>query len=391
MHVNFTMYDCTRTGGSMTFMEIGERLISKGYKVTITTLDEALVETSKGFKPTHLLNSLIDFIPVSLDIPIQVIDYFIKNQPEYVSNFYRFEIEQRPDLINFVIAVAELIKATPYCDINVATYFPTAFAVDQSKKSQVKFYYMQHYEPLCVKNKNFSWLAEQSYNLPLNKIANCSWLQSMVKSYNKSDSILINNSVKSESFYPMNIKRFDNPTIISLGKSIVEWKGLQDLSEAMFLVQKEFSNVELVLYGSENRSKIDFPHKYIMKPSYDELRELYNRAHVAVCPSWYESFPAPPLEAMGCGTPIITTKIGVEDYAVDGENSLIIEPKSPNELANNIIRILKDERLRDKIIAGGLKTFKKFSWDKTTDKIETLFLDSLKNNQKCRPIKILGK
>jgi glycosyltransferase involved in cell wall biosynthesis len=391
MHVNFTLYGCARTGGSMTFMELGERLIQRGHKVTITTLNDCLIETQNGFKPDYLLDSNIQFIPVSIDIPFEIVQYFINTQSEYQLIFQKFEMDKRPHLMQFAVPTAELIKFTPTCDINVATYFPTAFAVNECKKTQLKFYYMQHYEALCVPPGDFSWLAEQSYLLPLNKISNCSWLQSTVKKIHKADSYLINNSCKSECFYSMNLDKFENPTILALGKTSIPWKGLQELDEALFLVQKEIPNIQLLLYGSEENPNIRFPHKYIMKPSYDELRELYNKSHVAICPSWYESFPAPPLEAMGCGTPIITTKIGVEDYAVNEVNSLIIEPKSPSQIKDAVIRIFKDNELKNKIIDNGFKTFKDFSWDKTTDKLETLFLNELKNNQKCRPIKILGK
>jgi glycosyltransferase involved in cell wall biosynthesis len=391
MHVNFILYGCARTGGSMTFMEIGKRLIQKGHKVTITTLNDCLVETENGFKPNYEIDSPIEFIPVPVNIPLEIVQYFANFQSEYKSIFQKFEINKRPHLIQFAVPIAELIKATPQCDINIATYFPTSFAVSESKIAELKFYYMQHYEALCVRPGDFSWLAEQSYSLPLNKISNCSWLQSIVKKIHKADSYLINHSAKSEYFYPMNLEKFENPTILSLGKTIMFWKGLQELDEALFLIQKEIPNIQLLLYGSEKTLNIRFPHKYIMKPSYDELRELYNKSHVVVCPSWYESFPAPPLEAMGCGTPMITTKIGVEDYAINEVNSLVIEPKSPTQIKDAVIRIFKDNELKNKIINGGLKTFKEFSWDKTTDKLEALFLDKLKNNQKCRPIKILGK
>jgi glycosyltransferase involved in cell wall biosynthesis len=99
---------------------------------------------------------------------------------------------------------------------------------------------------------------------------------------------------------------------------------------------------------------------------------------VLVSASWYESFPLPPLEAMACGLPVITTPYGTEDYAFDGVNAIVVPPQDPKVLAEAIIRLLDDKDLREKLSKEGLNTAKKFTWDKTTDKVEELFKNALK-------------
>ena len=108
-----------------------------------------------------------------------------------------------------------------------------------------------------------------------------------------------------------------------------------------------------------------------------ELAEIYSQCDVYVSPSWYEGFALTPLEAMACGVPVVSTRLGVEDYASHEHNALITSPREPNQLANEIIRLLRDRDLREKLIENGLKTADALTWDKTTDRVEAAFKESL--------------
>jgi glycosyltransferase involved in cell wall biosynthesis len=58
------------------------------------------------------------------------------------------------------------------------------------------------------------------------------------------------------------------------------------------------------------------------------------------------------------------------DYAVDGYNSLVVPPGNPEAVAKAALRVLKDDKLREKLIEGGIKTAKQWTWDKVVDKFE---------------------
>jgi len=71
------------------------------------------------------------------------------------------------------------------------------------------------------------------------------------------------------------------------------------------------------------------------------------------------------------GTAVVTTDCGgIRDYAVDGYNSLITPPGDPMAIAEAVIKILNDQRLRDKLSQNGLETAKQWTWDRVTDKFE---------------------
>lgn len=92
-----------------------------------------------------------------------------------------------------------------------------------------------------------------------------------------------------------------------------------------------------------------------------DLRTLYREALVFVYPSIYEGFGLPVLEAMKCGTPVVTSNVSSLPE-VAGDAALLTDPFNKIELANNISALLEDEKLRSHMIARGLERAGCFSW-----------------------------
>lgn len=99
----------------------------------------------------------------------------------------------------------------------------------------------------------------------------------------------------------------------------------------------------------------------------DELPIFYNASDVFVYPSLYEGFGLPPLEAMSCGTPVITTNITSIPEVVEN-GGMLIDPYNEDELANTLEDLLNDESLRKNLSEKGLKQASKFSWENTAKK-----------------------
>jgi glycosyltransferase involved in cell wall biosynthesis len=101
-----------------------------------------------------------------------------------------------------------------------------------------------------------------------------------------------------------------------------------------------------------------------------DLVNLYNGADLFIWLSSYEGFGLPPLEAMACGTPVITTKVTSLPEVV-GDAALFVEnPKDIDEINHAIYKILSDEKVRNHLIQEGLTQVQKFSWRRTAE--ETL-------------------
>jgi len=98
-------------------------------------------------------------------------------------------------------------------------------------------------------------------------------------------------------------------------------------------------------------------------PEY-QMAELYRSADLFLFTSYVESFGLPPLEAMACGTPVVMTDAkGTRDYAVNGYNAIVLPPGDVSGIAEAAYQVLTDVDLRLKLIEGGLKTARMWSWD----------------------------
>jgi glycosyltransferase involved in cell wall biosynthesis len=92
---------------------------------------------------------------------------------------------------------------------------------------------------------------------------------------------------------------------------------------------------------------------------------LYALARCTVYPSWYEGFGMPVLEAMACGSPVITSNTSSLPE-VAGDAAILVSPGDSAAIERALERVLLDDRLRRDLAAKGIARAMTFSWDKTT-------------------------
>lgn len=95
-----------------------------------------------------------------------------------------------------------------------------------------------------------------------------------------------------------------------------------------------------------------------------DLPAIYNLARVFVYPSLYEGFGLPPLEAMACGTPVITTRTSAMQDLV-GEAAWLVRPDDESALTEAIRRMWSDAALRQEYSLRGQRQVAPFSWERT--------------------------
>ncbi len=96
----------------------------------------------------------------------------------------------------------------------------------------------------------------------------------------------------------------------------------------------------------------------------DQLPLWYNVAEVFVYPSRYEGFGLPPLEALACGTPVVTSDTSSLPEVV-GDAALLVDPDDPAALAAALSRLLADPALRAALRERGIRRAADFSWSRT--------------------------
>jgi glycosyltransferase involved in cell wall biosynthesis len=93
----------------------------------------------------------------------------------------------------------------------------------------------------------------------------------------------------------------------------------------------------------------------------DNLVALYNAAELFVYPSLYEGFGLPILEAMTCGTPVITSPRGSLPE-IAGDAAFMVDPLNVETIADGLWRVINDSTLRQELIVRGHIQTQKFSW-----------------------------
>jgi glycosyltransferase involved in cell wall biosynthesis len=104
--------------------------------------------------------------------------------------------------------------------------------------------------------------------------------------------------------------------------------------------------------------------KFFNYVSRSELARLLNQAIALVFPSLWEGFGLPVLEAMACGTPVITSNLSSLPE-VTGDAALLIDPYCEADLAAAMQTVAKDSKMRSQLRTAGLVRASQFSWAKT--------------------------
>jgi len=143
------------------------------------------------------------------------------------------------------------------------------------------------------------------------------------------------------------------------------------------------SNYQLVIVGLPEAARRQFGHMASrMRVAEDvimtdfvpenDLVALYNGADLFVYPSLYEGFGLPVLEAMACGTPVITSTSGSLPE-VAGESAVFVDPNDTEALVNAIEQVLTDRDLRQRLVEQGLRHVSKFSWERAAREVLKIY------------------
>jgi len=185
---------------------------------------------------------------------------------------------------------------------------------------------------------------------------------------------VINNAVDVKGYEKNNIAhdRIEGmPIIVSLSCFTRPQKGL---SYGCDVIKKlrglQLSNVKFHSIGNlpdEYNELFDVNHGFLSGDSYYKALCASN---IYIYPSLYDGFPAPPLEAMACGSALVTTLVaGVDEWAKNEKNCLVSMPKDVDKMFDNVLRLINDRKLEKLISNNGVETALNYSWESQTKKL----------------------
>jgi len=209
---------------------------------------------------------------------------------------------------------------------------------------------------------------------------------------------LIYNGIDVERFRPMETKRLsERPTVVSVGR-IEPFKDIVCLVQAIKHVKEEVPDILCLIYGDSitleyakmcaNAVKIrqlDDTVKFMGRTS--EPEKLYNAADVVAVSSVTEGLPLTLMEAMACGKAVVAADVGGVGEALEG-CGILVRSRHPYELAQGIIKLLQDQRLRKELGEAALRKVRsEYSHKKMVTEYSTLYesLMSRRTLEETRP------
>ena len=205
---------------------------------------------------------------------------------------------------------------------------------------------------------------------------------------------VIPNGVDVGKFKPIKVDKSANNLLffLSLLDEFHRYKGLNYLLSALKIVKKEIHDVKLII-GGEGELMNEYQHMansvglngdvefHGFIPD-ENIVEYYNKCNAFVLPSTsttQEGFGIVLLEALACGTPVISTEIvGVAEDVKKNNAGIIVPPKDSKALADAIIYILKNEDLAKKMGENGRRLVEeRYTWKGVAERTEDVYEDLL--------------
>lgn len=183
-------------------------------------------------------------------------------------------------------------------------------------------------------------------------------------------------------------KKYDLPFkqyILYVG-SQSDYKNIKRLGDAHQILLAKYPDLGLVLAGSKNASALK-NEAYFNERKYKnihftgfvsdpELSWLYTHAQAYVFPSLMEGFGLPGLEAMGYGTPVVSSKASCLPE-VYGQAAHYFDPTDTSDMAEAIDQVLSDDKIRTRLSKAGYKQIKKYSWKKMAKETHAVYMKVL--------------
>ncbi|TMT81566.1 glycosyltransferase family 1 protein [Haloterrigena sp. H1] len=196
---------------------------------------------------------------------------------------------------------------------------------------------------------------------------------------------VIPTGVDTELFDPKVEPAFDRDeiTILFVGR-VVESKGIFDLLKAVACLDEE---VHLRIVGAGNEEsvrhharKLNIADQVMLdgEVAHTDLPSYYTAADIFCLPTHVDSFATVNLEAMACGTAVVTTDLdGIETYLSAGENGVVVTPGDQDELAETIRELIRDPTYRESLALRARERAYDFQWRQQAKRLEAFCTDVL--------------
>lgn len=347
MKITWILNDIEISGGVKAVFCLSNELSKRGHEVSILY---PLIPL--GITPKKLLTKGYKAIPILL-----------KRRGSRGSEKLWFDLDSRVKMVQVPMLINRYV---PDADVVLATWWETAYVVKRLSPSKGrKFYFIQHYEVWGGPKEK----VDQSYRLGLTNIVNSEWTKCKVEGVGGKVTAKILHAPMWEQFPEVEMPGHKGIRVLMPSKSS-GWKGTDDGRRAFYLAKKQCPKLRLVLFGWSD-GYLSPLEEFHQTPVGEDLNRLYQSCDIFLSPSKEEGFGMPNMEASVCGLPVVTTNVGaVPEYSQNGKTMLASESGDVNALAENLVRLAKDEELRKRLGRESHEYIKRFRWEKSAIELE---------------------
>lgn len=273
----------------------------------------------------------------------------------------------------------------PDADVVVATYYTTAYGVQRlSPAKGAKAIFIQGYE---VEEGKPNPKLDMTWHMPMHKIIISNWLVQLARE-KFGDSVVshVPNSVDLDQFHCAPRAKNQVPTVGLLHNNS-PLKGLGSSIKALERVAAAMPSLRVVSFGAEQPGfglRLPGFAEFHYQPPQDMLKELYAQCDVWLCGSSVEGFHLPPLEAMACRCPVVSTRVGGPmDIIEEGVNGHLVDVKDVSALADRALRVLNLPQEQWKQMSeAAYRTVTRYTWDDATDLFENALEFTVERNRR---------
>jgi glycosyltransferase involved in cell wall biosynthesis len=278
-----------------------------------------------------------------------------------------------------------MIRHFPPSDVVVATLWSTApkvhRIVTETRPGAVPGYFVQDDETRFFPESDAR--ARQAvldgYPLIPNRIVKSDWLQGVLAARGfATEKVPLGMDL--DLFYDPAPGRDRKQSVVAMARPSTPRRGFADLVAVLHRLHAARPDVEIRLFGAANLASHDVgvPFVDLGLVPHERLRRVYADAAVFLDTSSFQGFGRPALEAMACGCATVLGRSGgVNEYARDGENTLLVDPADHGATVAALVRVLDDPVLRGRLVAAGHTTAARFDCDAEARATSALFAASL--------------
>jgi glycosyltransferase involved in cell wall biosynthesis len=257
----------------------------------------------------------------------------------------------------------------------IATAWPTVRDVAQLWRSRGrKVHIVMHHES----GSGPEYLVRQSYDYPYYRIAFSHFVKRSTESrFGCRIDDVMPNGVDGTLFYPDGDVEPD--TVLFLYHPDPR-KGADDGLAALTRLRAKRPELKVRVCGPVRPQRLPDWMPFEFHPDDATLRRRYSTSTVLLYPSRYEGFALPPLEAMACGCPSVTTEVGaVPEYACDHHNAMVVHPGDVDAMVDRLDQVLSDQALRQRLSIEGRKTAADYELGKVAPLFEAALQRAARN------------